>query len=101
MRVATTVNLHILEFLLGMRTGCTQLGYSVYHIYGQSEAVCLVVNGQFHRSIDVAPFLVAPDMQMLVVRPVVGEPVDQPGIAMEVENDRFVDSKQTVKVSIA
>ena len=55
-----------------------------------AEAVNLVANRQVERSVDVAFLLVAANVQVLVIGAPVSQPVDQPGIAVEVEDDRLV-----------
>ncbi len=60
-----------------------------------------VLNRQLHRRIDVAAFFVTAHVQVLVIGPVIGKPMNQPGIAVEVENDRLIDGKQAVEVAIA
>ena len=77
------------------------LGHAVDDVDGQVEAVDLVVDRQLQRRVDVALLLVAADVQVVVVRAAVGQPVDQPGIAVEVEDDRLVVGEQRVEVAVA
>jgi len=69
-------------------------------IHGQTEAIDFIFDGQLQRRVDVALFLVAADVHVAVVRAAVRQSVDQPGIAVKIEDDRFVDSKQLIKISI-
>jgi hypothetical protein len=60
----------------------------------QAEAINFIVDGKFHRSIDIALFLVTPYVEVRMVRATVGQAVNQPGITMKVKNNRFVDCAQ-------
>ena len=78
-----------------------QAGHTIDDIHGQAEAVDLVLDRQFQRRIDVAFFLVASHVQVCVVLAAIGEPVDQPGIAVEIEDDRLAGGEQAVEIPIA
>src|SRR5262249_24801466 len=64
-------DLHILELLLGVRASCLEFRHAVYHIDRESEPVDFVVDGQLHRGVDVAVFLIPAYVQVLVVGSVV------------------------------
>ena len=74
-----------------------QLGDAVDRVNGQAEAVGLVIDGQFHRRVDVAFLLVSAHVKRLVLAGV-GQAVDQPGITMEVEDDRLVGREQRIEI---
>ena len=99
-RVLATGYLHVPELFLRVGADSLEPGYAVYDIDGQSEAVYLIFDGQFERSVDVASLLIAAHVQVLVVCPAIGKPVNQPGIAVEIKDDRFVCGEQAVEVSI-
>ena len=80
------------------RTG--QPGHPVDHVDHQIEAVDLVEDRELERRVDVALLLVAAHVQVLVVREAVGELVDQPGIAVEVEDHRLVGGEQAVELAV-
>jgi signal transduction histidine kinase len=61
----------------------THAGDAVAGVHGQGEAVGLVADGQLERRVDVALFLVAAHVDVVLARPPVGESVDQPGISVE------------------
>ena len=67
---------------------------------GQRVTIDRVIDGQLHRRIYVASFNVAANVHIRMIRSVVGESMNQPGIAVEVENNRLVACKQTVEVAI-
>ena len=83
-----------------MRARCFQFRYTVDYIDCQCEAIDLIIDRQLHRRVDVAAFLVATHVHVLMIGPPVGEPVNQPRVAMEVEDDRLVHGEQAVKVAI-
>ena len=66
----------------------------------QVEAVNLVENGQLQGSVNVALFLVTPHMDAVLVRAAIHQLVNQPGIAVEVEDYRLVRGEQGVEVPI-
>ena len=98
--VFLTIKLHVAQFLLCMRASHLQARYAIYDVDGQAEAINLVPNGQVERSIDIAFFFVTPYVQVPVVGAPVCQPVYQPGVAMEVKDDGFVDGEQTVEVAV-
>src|SRR5262249_43122478 len=72
---------------------------SVNGINRQRETINFIVHRQLHRRIDVALFFVSTNVQLLVFASI-RQPMNQIGIAVEVEDDRFVGSKQRVIVRI-
>ena len=92
--------LHVPELFLCVGAGSLEPGYAVYGVDSQGEAVYLIFDSQFERGVDVAALLIAAHVQVPVVCSVVAKPVDQPGITMEVEDDRFVDGEETVEIAI-
>ena len=83
-----------------MRSDSLQFRDAIDCINGETESVRLVVDRQFHWSIDVAFLFVAADVDVAMVRPAVSEAVNQPGIAMEVEDDWLVDGKERIEVRV-
>jgi hypothetical protein len=65
-----------LQPLLQVRARFLQFGNAINNVDRQVEAVHLIANRKFQRSVDVALFLVAPYMNTGVVRPPVRELVD-------------------------
>jgi len=74
--------------------------HAVDDINGQAETVDLVFDGQFQWCVDIALFLVAAYVQMLVIGAAVGQAVDQPGVTVEIENDRLIPGEQAVEVAV-
>ena len=100
MRIVTALNLPVAHFLLDVGARHLQPRYTVDNVDRQAEAVDLIVDGKLQWRVDIALFLVSAHVQVLAVGPPVGQAVDQPGVAVEIENDRLVDSKQAVEITI-
>ncbi len=89
------------ERLLEVRRPSAQLRQPVDHVHDQVAAVQVVQNHHVERSRGRAFFLVAAHVQVLVVRAAVGQAMDQPGVAVEREDDRLVLREETVEVLVA
>ena len=100
-RVSATFDLDIPEFLFGVSASCLEPGYAVYSVDSQSEAVYLVLDRQLKRGIYVASLLITAHVHVLVIIPVVAEPMDQPGITVEIEDDRLIHGEQAVEFALA
>ena len=74
--------------------------YAIDHVDRQVEAIHFVANRQFQRSIDIPPLHVSAHVNVGVVGPAISELVNEPGIAVEVEDDRLVLGEQRVEVAI-
>ena len=83
-----------------MRSARLEARNAVNRIYRQSKAVHLVQDGKLHRRIDVALLLIAADVQIVVICPPIGEPMNKPWIGMEIENDVLVGGEQCVEFAI-
>ena len=75
-RVLATSYLHIPKLFLRMGACRLEPRYAVDGIDSQSEAVYLILDGQFERGVNVASLLIAAYVQVLVVSSVVGKPMD-------------------------
>ena len=75
-------------------------GHPVDHVDREIEPVDLVADGELQRRVDIALFLVAADVEVAVVGAPVGKLVDEPGIAVEVEDDRLVEGEEAVEVPV-
>ena len=83
-----------------MRADPLQFWDAVNRVDRETEPVRLVVDCQLHRRVDVAFLLVTAHMQVAVVCAAIGETVNQPGIAMEVKDDRLVGRKERIEIRI-
>ena len=92
-RVVPAGNLPVAEFLLGVRADLLQLRDAVNRVDCKTEPVGLVVNGKFHGRVDIAFLFVPAHMQVVVIGAAIGQAVNQPGIAVEVEDYRLVGRK--------
>src|SRR5678816_2659934 len=91
--ISLTRHLLIPEFLFRVRARCFQFRNSVDDIDCECETVNLVIDRQLRRCVGVAAFLVAPHVQVPMIRTCVSEPVYEPRVAVEVEDNRLVDRK--------
>jgi hypothetical protein len=83
MRTGPIIELHVAKFFLHMCARKLQYGCPADN-----------VNGEFEQY--AALLLVASRMQIAVVRSQVGHPVNQPGVRVKIEDDRFARSGQAV-----
>ena len=74
--------------------------HPVDHVGDQPEPVDVVEHAHVEGRGRRALLLVAADMDVGVVRPAVREPVDQPGVAVEVEDHRTVAGEQPVELRV-
>jgi hypothetical protein len=68
--------------------GRGQAGHAVDHVHDQVEAVEVVEHHHVERRGGGALLLVAAQAEALVIGPPVGEPMDQPGVAVERDDHR-------------
>ena len=83
---------------LSVRGPRPELRHAIDHVLHQVEAVEIVQHDHVEGRRGGALFLVPANVQVAVVRAAVGEPVDQPGIAVEGEDDRLVRGEERVEV---
>src|SRR2546425_3144144 len=98
--VVLAVDLHVAQLLLDVRAGDPQALHPIDDVDREAEPVDLVTNGQIERRVDVALLFVAAYVQVLVIGAPVGQPMDQPGIPVEVEDDRLVHGEEAVEVPV-
>jgi hypothetical protein len=89
----------VAEFFFSVPTDCLEPGKTVNGINSQAETIHLVVNGQLHWGVDVALLLVPAHVYSFVPTSV-GQAMDQPGIAVKIENDRFIAGEKRVEVRV-
>ena len=98
--VIAAIRLHIAEFLLRMTPDSLKPRSAIDDVDGQGEAIDFVVDGQFHRRVDIALFLVPAYVPIGVVGPAVRQPVNQPRVAVEIEDNRLVHCEQGVEIAV-
>ena len=76
-------------------------GNAVNDVHYEVEAVQIVQHRHVERRGDGALFLVAANVDVVVVGAAVGEPVDQPRVSMEGEDDRLVLGEELVEIHVA
>ena len=100
MRVMHVIDDGVLHLFLQMGRLHAQFRHPIDNVDHQMEARSLVQHRQFERRIDVAFFLVAAHMQIVMARETVRELVDEPRIAVEVKDDRLVGGEQAVELAL-
>src|SRR5215471_17422064 len=99
-RVIAALDLLIQEALLSVPADSLQTRHAVDNVHRQAEAVDVVVDGELKRRVDVASFFVSPHVHIVVVMAAVCQPVNQPWIAVEVEDHGLVESEQGIEVFV-
>ena len=74
---------------------------AIDHVAHQMEAVEIVQHGHVERRRGRAFFLIAAHMEVVVVGAAVRQAVNQPRIAVEGEDDRFVLGEERIEVLVA
>ena len=90
----------IAEVLFDICRFGSQAGKTVDHITNQMEAVEIIPYHHIERCGGTSFFFVSPDMQVLMIGPPVGKPVDQLWIAVKGENDWFIGGENGIKILI-
>lgn len=91
----------VLQPLFDMRPGYLELGNPVNDIYGKIKPVYLVLYGQLQGCVDITFFFIAPNVQILMIGTPVSQLVNEPGVAVKIKNNRFVQGKQAIKIPMA
>ena len=91
----------VLELLLQVDALVAGLRQAVDGVHHEVEAVQVVQHRHVEGRGDGAFFLVAADVDVVVVGAAVGQPVDQPRIGMEGEDDRLVLGEELVEIHVA
>jgi hypothetical protein len=99
--ILTTIDLLIAKGFLRMSADIMEFWNAVNHIDRKAKAINLIINGKFQGRIDIALFFVAAHMQISVIGATIGETVNQPRIAVEIENNRLVSGEERIKIAIA
>ena len=90
----------VADRLLGVGGPRPELRHAVDHVAHQVEAIEIVQHAHVERRRGGALFLVAAHMDVVVARAPVGQPVNEPRVAMEGEDDRLVGREQRVEIVI-
>ncbi len=84
--------------LFGIGRVITQFGHPVDHVRDQMEAVHIVAHDHVERRRRSAFFFVAAHVQIVMIGTPIGQAVNQPGIAVIGEDDRFVGGEERVEI---
>ena len=77
-----------------------KLRQPIDHVGGEVKPVEIVHHHHVERRARRAFFLVAAHVHALMVRPPVGKPMDEPGVAVEGKHDRLVLGEQRIEVQV-
>ena len=98
--IVLVLNQLVLELLPCVGTAALQLRQAVDHVDRQAEAVGLVHHHHVERRRGAAFLDIATRVQVVVAVAAVGQAVDQPRVAVEGEDDRFVGGEDRVELRI-
>ena len=90
----------VADLLLGVGGALAELRHAVDDVADQMEAVEVVDHAHVERRGRRSLFLVAAHMNVVVAGPSIGQPMDEPRIAVEGEDDRLVDGEESVEVTV-
>jgi hypothetical protein len=85
------------EVLLRISGACSQARHAITHIADEMKTVELIQQDHIERRRRGAFLIIAAHMEVVMVRPAIREPMNQPWITMIGENNRFVRRKERVK----
>lgn len=91
----------VLQLLLEVDSFSAGLRQPIDHIHHEMEPIQLVQDRHVEGRRNRALFLVAADMDVVVIRAPISQAVNEPGISVEGENDVFVLRKEFVEIHIA
>ncbi len=74
--------------------------HPINHILNKVEAIQIVADSHVKGRSGGSFFLIPSDVEILVVRPTVGQTVDEPGVTVIGEDDRLIAGEEGVKLPI-
>ena len=83
-----------------MRAHPVQLGHAIDDVSREMKPVKVIHYGHVKWSRGGALFLVPADVQIIVTGAAISEPVNQPGITVIGEDDRFLGAEHRIKIWI-
>src|SRR5579871_1655841 len=92
MRVVPAFDPLIQESLLRMSPNLLQFRDTIYDIHRKTEAIDVVINGQFQGSVDAALFFISAYVNVGMIRAPISQPVNQLRVAVKIEHQ---DRKST------
>ena len=91
----------VLQLPLQMNALAARLRQAIDDVHDEMEAIQIVEYRHVEGGRDRAFFLVAADVKVGVIGAAIGQPVNQPRVGVEGEDDRFVRREQGVELRIA
>ena len=95
------LNQFVLKGLFKICARRTQIRDAIHHILRQMETIQVVEHSHVKGGCDRALLLIAADVNALMVGPAVSQPVDEPGITVKREYDRFIGGEKGIKILVA
>ena len=83
-----------------MRGAHAERGHATDHVACEVEPVQIVADPHVERRGRRPLLLVAPDMQVVMVGPAIREPMDEPRITVESEDDGLVGREERVEIPV-
>lgn len=99
--VLTVLDQSVANGLLGVSSARTELGEAIDHILDEMKAIHLIKHDHVKRCGRGAFLLVTADVEISVIRPPIGEAVNEPGVTVKGKDDRFVLGENGVEIVIA
>ena len=90
----------VLHLLFQIGTLGTQMRHAIHHVLHEMKAVEVVLHAHIECRRDRPFFLVAADVKV-AVRAAIGQPVDEPRVAMETKNDVLVFGEERIVIRFA
>src|SRR5262249_44621972 len=99
-RVVAASDLIIVKLCQRGPAGSLESGHVLDYLHCQREAINSILDRQFQRRIDIALFPVTVHVEVVMVRTAIGQTMNEPGISVEIENDRLIDAEKQIEVPI-
>ena len=90
----------VAQKLLEVGAPALQPGHAVDHVAGQMEAVEIVQHRHVERRGRGAFLFISPHVQIVVIGAPISEAMDQPGIAVEREDDGLIRREERVEIPV-
>ena len=98
--VIATINLHVTKLFFDVSADPLKLRSTIDDITREREAICFVIDSQLKRRVDVPFFLIAANVNVVMIGPAICQTVNQPRISMEIKNHRLVGREEGIKIAV-
>ena len=90
----------VLELLFKINASGSGLRQTINRVHDEMKTIEIVQHRHVERRGDRAFFLVAADVDVVMISAAISQPVDQPRIRMKRKNDRFIFREQRIKIHV-